>query len=156
MRRTLLASIAALALASASSVALAADIPPPEPVMSWTGFYLGGGGGIGWADIDVNARRCGRHLHVDHHEVADVIVDDNGECDPDFDLRREFNEDSDGEFVGIVQGGFDWEVAPSFVVGVMASWEFADIANERDFDHDDSVFDEFRGRIASSPVSTAY
>ncbi len=58
MRRTLLGSIAALALASASSVALAADIPPPEPVMSWTGFYLGAGGGIGWADLDIDHRRC--------------------------------------------------------------------------------------------------
>ena len=57
MRRTLIGSIAALALASVSSAALAADIPAPEPapVMSWTGFYLGGGGGIGWAD-----RRCER------------------------------------------------------------------------------------------------
>jgi outer membrane immunogenic protein len=137
MRRTFVGSIAALALASASSVALAADIPPPEPVMSWTGFYLGGGGGIGWADVDINSRRCARFL--DAYDAVD-------ECDPEFDFRREFEESGDGEFVGIVQGGFDWELAPSFVVGVMASWEFADIANERDFD-DDSIDDElFRGR----------
>jgi hypothetical protein len=124
--------------------------------MSWTGFYLGGGGGIGWADIDVNARRCGRHLHVDHHEVADVIVDDNGECDPDFDLRREFNEDSDGEFVGIVQGGFDWEVAPSFVVGVMASGSSRTLLTRETSTTMTASLMNSVDAIASSPVSTAY
>jgi hypothetical protein len=44
------------------------------------------------------------------------LLDHHGdECDPDFDFRREFEESGDGEFVGIVQGGFDWELAPSFV-----------------------------------------
>ena len=58
MRRTLVGSIAALALASASAVALAADIPPPEPVASWTGFYLGAGGGVGWADLSLDHKTC--------------------------------------------------------------------------------------------------
>ena len=72
MRRTLVGSIAALALASASSAALAADIPPPEPVASWTGFYLGAGGGVGWADLDINRRRC--------------LLDYDGFCDEYFDF----------------------------------------------------------------------
>jgi outer membrane immunogenic protein len=146
MRRTLIGTIAALALGSVSSAALAADmapIPEPAPVMSWTGFYLGGGGGIGWADIDVNSRHCRRLKHHDGgHELAEVIVDDGKfECDPDHEFRRDFSEDGDGEFVGVVQGGFDWEVAPSFVIGAFASWEFTDINNENDFDDDD-----FEGR----------
>ena len=58
MRRALVGSIAALALGSASSVALAADMPPPEPVASWTGFYLGAGGGAAWADLNLDQRLC--------------------------------------------------------------------------------------------------
>jgi outer membrane immunogenic protein len=140
MRRTFIGTIAALALGSVSSAALAADmaVPEPAPVMSWTGFYLGGGGGIGWADLDVNARHCRRLEHHDGgHEVADVIDDGKFECDPDHEFKRDFNEDGDGEFVGVVQGGFDWEVAPSFVIGAFASWEFTDINNENDFDDDE-------------------
>ena len=149
MHRTLLGSIAALALGSVSPAALAADmaVPEPAPVMSWTGFYIGGGGGIGWADVDVNARHCRRQHHDGGHEVADVIVDDGKfECDPDHDFRRDFNEDSDGEFVGVVQGGFDWEVAPSFVIGAFASWEFTDIGNDNNFDEDDTFGEAFEGR----------
>ena len=70
MRRTLVGIIAALALGSVSPAAFAADmVPEPAPVMSWTGFYLGAGGGVGWADLDVNHRRCrlahgeSRHCH---------------------------------------------------------------------------------------------
>ena len=62
MRRTLVGLIAALALGSVSPAAFAADIPPPEPVASWTGFYLGAGGGVGWADLDINRRRCEARL----------------------------------------------------------------------------------------------
>jgi len=116
MRRYLLGSIAALALAAGSSTAFAADMaPPPEPlpVMSWTGFYLGAGGGVGWADLDVNRRLC--------------AVYDDGSCIEDWDFRRDFNASSDGGIIGIVQGGFDWEVAPSFVVGVGADWTFGEV-----------------------------
>ena len=58
MRRTLVGLIAALALGSVSSAALAADIPPPEPVASWTGFYLGAGGGVAWANLNIDHKRC--------------------------------------------------------------------------------------------------
>ena len=52
MRRTLVGIIAALALGSVSPAAFAADmVPEPAPVASWTGFYLGAGGGVGWADL---------------------------------------------------------------------------------------------------------
>jgi outer membrane immunogenic protein len=51
MKRTLLACVGVLALASS---ALAADLPPPPvykapppPAPSWTGCYIGGGGGAG-------------------------------------------------------------------------------------------------------------
>lgn len=54
----LLSSTTALALLSTAS--FAADLPlPPEPIpevivpaFSWTGFYVGVGGGFGWIDFD--------------------------------------------------------------------------------------------------------
>ena len=61
MCRTLICSIAALALASASSAAVAADmapVPAPAPVTSWTGFYLGAGGGLQWADLNLDNKFC--------------------------------------------------------------------------------------------------
>ena len=70
MRRTLVGIIAALALGSVSPAAFAADmVPEPAPVASWTGFYLGAGGGVGWADLDINRRHC--------------VLDYDGFCDPD-------------------------------------------------------------------------
>jgi opacity protein-like surface antigen len=51
MQRALRGSLAAIALASLSSAALAADMVPPEPVPSWSGIYLGAGGGIQFGDL---------------------------------------------------------------------------------------------------------
>src|SRR5262245_48763864 len=132
MRRTLIGFIAALALGSVSSAAFAADmaVPEPAPVMSWTGFYLGAGGGVAWADLDLNHRLC----ELDH----------DGVCFEE-DFHRDFNESSDGGIVGIVQGGFDWELAPSFVVGVGADWTFGDVLGDlnRNFDDDFGVHHRF-------------
>jgi outer membrane immunogenic protein len=46
MKNKLLGSIAAVVLV-ASTPAVAA--PPPPPVFSWTGCYVGGSAGYGWA-----------------------------------------------------------------------------------------------------------
>jgi outer membrane immunogenic protein len=129
MRRTLVGFIAALALGGASSMAIAADmaVPEPAPVMSWTGFYLGAGGGVGWADVSIDHKLC--------------ELDDDGKiCDPEEDVwKRSFDESSDGDIIGVVQGGFDWEVAPSFVVGVGADWTFGDgISIDRSHNDEDS------------------
>src|SRR5262245_30262460 len=134
MRRTLIGFIAALALGSVSSAAFAADmaVPEPAPVMSWTGFYLGAGGGVAWADLDLNNRLC----KLDH----------DGVCFEE-DFRRDFNESSDGGIIGIVQGGFDWEVAPSFVIGVGADWTFGDVLGDLNRNFDDDVFEGFHHRF---------
>jgi outer membrane immunogenic protein len=124
MRRVLLGLIAAAALGSVSPAAFAADMaPPPAPVASWTGFYLGAGGGVGWADIDVNHRRC-------------LLDWETGVCDPENDFHNDFNDHTDGNIIGIVQGGFDYEIAPSFVIGVGADWTFGDLLNN-DSNHND-------------------
>jgi outer membrane immunogenic protein len=126
MSRTLIGLIAAAALGSVSPAAFAADmVPEPAPVSSWTGFYLGAGGGVGWADIDINHRRC--------------ALDWDGTCDPDWDFHHDFNENGNGNIIGIVQGGFDWEIANAFVVGIGADWTFGDVLNN-DSKHNDDNF----------------
>src|SRR5262249_33057225 len=135
MRRYLLSSIAALALGSVSPAALAADFAPPEPVpvMSWTGFYLGAGGGLAWAELDVNHKHC-------------LLYDDVCSDDPVDNFHRDFSQSSDAGGVGIVQGGFDWEVAPSFVVGFGADWTFGEVFGDNENRFHDDVFG-FDGRF---------
>ena len=157
MRRTLVGFIAALALGGASSMAIAADmaVPEPAPVMSWTGFYLGAGGGVAWADLNIDHKRC----LLDWHDEK-VCSED-----PFDNFHREFDDSSDGGIIGIVQGGFDWEVAPSFVVGVGADWTFGDVLgdlnrNNRDEDfgfdsrwnHDGSSLVDVYGRAGFAPT----
>ena len=139
MRPIWIGFIAALALGSVSSAALAADMaPPPAPVTTWTGFYLGGGGGFGWADLDINRRHC--------------LLDEFDVCsDPEFDFRHDFNESTDANGIGIVQGGFDWELAPSFVIGVGADATFGDLLNnDGNHDEDFGEFGVFHGHFENN------
>jgi len=117
MRRNLLGLIAALALGSVSSAALAADIVPPEPVAS-TGFYLGAGGGLAWADLNIDHKRC-------------LLEYDGKNCDPYVDVfERDFEHSTDPSGVGIVQGGFDYQIGPYYVTGVGADWTFGDVLGD--------------------------
>jgi outer membrane immunogenic protein len=120
--------------------------------MSWTGFYLGAGGGLAWADLDLNHRFC--------------EFDYDGVCFEDRDFRRDFNETSDVGGVGIVQGGFDYELAPSFVVGVGADATFGDVFGDlkgnrhhdeifgfdHNFDNDGSFLVDVYGRAGFAPT----
>jgi outer membrane immunogenic protein len=116
-----------------------APAPEPAPVSSWTGFYLGAGGGVGWADIDVNHRHC--------------ALFDDGTCDPDYEFHHDFNESTDGNIIGIVQGGFDWEIAPGFVIGAYADWTFGDLINNNGHDFDENLnFDSHFDNSTSSMV----
>jgi outer membrane immunogenic protein len=154
MRRTLMGLIAAAALGSMTPAAFAADmaVPEPAPVMSWTGFYLGAGGGAAWADLDLNHRLC--------------EFDENGVCFEGSDFHRDFNDSSDVGGVGIVQGGFDYELAPSFVVGVGADATFGDVLGDvngnrhhdeifgfdHNFDNDGSFLVDVYGRAGFAPT----
>jgi outer membrane immunogenic protein len=52
--RTLIASVAFIALgtavAGAADLAIKAPPPPPVPVLNWTGFYIGANIGGAWSD----------------------------------------------------------------------------------------------------------
>src|SRR6185436_17286717 len=138
MRRTLVGLIAALAMGSVSPAAFAADmVPEPAPVASWTGFYLGAGGGVGWGDFQFDHRRC-------------VLWD--GACSTyDYNNWHDSNsQNSSGDIIGTVQGGFDYEIAPSFVFGVYADWTFGDgISVDQSHNHDDwtGFHDRFDAKV---------
>ncbi len=77
--------------AHAADMAMKAPMPAPLPVLfTWTGFYLGGNIGGAWT-----SRR-----------VTDSF------------FGIDFSRSSDGVFIGGGQIGYNWQVAPNFVLGI--------------------------------------
>lgn len=85
--------------------ALAADIGATgqAPTRDWSGFYLSAGGGFGWWN-------------------ADQYTDFGGSPAP----GPSVGTSGSGGF-GTVGGGFDWQLAPSWVGGAFADVQFGDI-----------------------------
>jgi outer membrane immunogenic protein len=112
LKKTLLASAATVLL---SVPAMSADIvEAPVEVSSWTAFYLGAGIGAAWSNFDTKGKYCydyGEYCYTDDYDWY-------------YNFGDLFNNDSDTAFRGIGQVGFDWEVAPSFVLGVFGDVNF--------------------------------
>jgi outer membrane immunogenic protein len=119
LRRTLLASVGAIALTG--SAAFAADLPsrapppvylPPPPIFTWTGLYVGINAGGTWSnnntvDVDtVNVFSIGGLNGDIPGEVATL-----GTGDPQV---------SNSGFIGGGQIGYNWQFANSWVVGIEA------------------------------------
>jgi outer membrane immunogenic protein len=105
MKRILFSVATVVAMAAP---ALAADMrapvmkAPPMPAMSWTGCYLGGGGGYGLWDQRVTSFSA--------NVQTDARVDNGGR----------------GWF-GTVGGGCDVQVSSNWLVGFFADYDFSDI-----------------------------
>jgi outer membrane immunogenic protein len=109
IRRILLASTGAMALTGA---ALAADLPvaappPPPPPPTWTGFYIGLNAGYEWAasrsaDSLFAARTWSTEL-----ALSTALVTGSAPVDPN-------------GFIGGGQVGYNYQFAPSWVVGLEA------------------------------------
>lgn len=112
------AALCGLALMAPSQAADLYAPPPPAPVapvMNWTGFYIGAGGG-------------GNFLFADSYTAVDFFGGKNGlapTSDHDFfpDVEASADLGAVGGF-GTVQGGFDWQVGDRFVVGVFGNYDF--------------------------------
>jgi outer membrane immunogenic protein len=109
MKKLLLATTAVVAF---SGSAFAADLPartytkapPPIVAPSWTGFYIFGGGGGGlWAGD--------QHTYFAPTGTALTIDQRNG---------------GSGWF-GTVGAGYDWQVNPTWVVGIFGDGQFGSI-----------------------------
>jgi outer membrane immunogenic protein len=103
------ALLAAPAMAAdlARPVYKAAPLPPP-PVYSWTGCYLGGGGGYGMWNQDTIGSDAGGPF---------TITQTGG---------------GKGWF-GTVQVGCDYQISQSFVIGAFADWDFGRIKGQPHF-----------------------
>lgn len=112
LKKALLATAATVLI---SMPAMAADIvEAPVEVSSWTAFYLGAGVGAAWSNFDTSGKYC----------YDDGYVCYNDDSDWYYNFKDLFNNDSDTAFRGIGSLGFDWEVAPSFVLGVFGDVNF--------------------------------
>jgi outer membrane immunogenic protein len=115
VKKLLLASAALTALISANPV-LAADLPAktypkapvyvPPPVYNWTGFYIGGNVGWGWASLGSTETAPGTAA---------------------FPIGTVFTKNNMNGFLGGVQTGYNWQVTPGFVVGLEGEWSWADV-----------------------------
>lgn len=102
---------ASIILVSGLDGAMAADMPlkaPPMavPVDTWTGFYIGGNGGYGWDEI--------KKVELAPGSGA-------------FPVGTVFSPDRGSGWVAGVQAGYNWQLAPHFVVGLEGEYSWADI-----------------------------
>ncbi len=118
IRRTLLASVGAIALTG--SAALAADLPsrapppvylPPPPVFTWTGLYVGLNAGYTWSNSD-------------RVETTAVPVFAAPTFAPELALSSALATTSvpvsNSGFIGGGQIGYNYQLANSFVAGIEA------------------------------------
>jgi len=115
MKMLLLASVGLIALgmatpASAADMAVKAPPPPPVvvPIYNWSGFYIGANGGGAWA------RQC-----LDVTALSGIT-----------DVFAEGCRDSSGGVVG-GQIGYRWQAASSWVFGIEAQGDWANIRASR-------------------------
>jgi outer membrane immunogenic protein len=110
MKKLLLALTAVAAFTGSASAADLAARPytkapvPVAPAYNWTGFYIfgGGGGGLWAADQHVQATGAGIPLTIDQRQGGSGVF-------------------------GTVGLGYDWQVNPTWVVGLFGDGQFGSI-----------------------------
>jgi len=128
IKKLCLAAVAAPLLLSAPAMAADYDIQDTIATPTWTGFYIGAGGGVGWIDYDAAGKYC--------DEVGICAV-------PNFLDDLVNNLDNDSAFRGVAQAGFDWEIVPGFLIGAQGDYNFGQHLgfNEREsFVFEDATF----------------
>jgi outer membrane immunogenic protein len=102
------ATILGIGAASAADLPMKAPPPVVAPVWNWTGFYIGGN--AGWA----GEKASGTSDFIDT-----VFAPGNTEFS-----NPQSNSPSGSSFTGGVQAGYNWQVAPRFVLGVEGDWDW--------------------------------
>lgn len=124
MRRLSIAAIAAVSVMAFTQIASAADLPrkapaytpPPPPVYSWTGFYMGLHAGYGWM-------RSGTSLDALVDGVPISFASAGAEEIPD-----RFRINSSG-FIGGGQAGFNYQISRA-LVGIEADLSYSGIKGD--------------------------
>jgi outer membrane immunogenic protein len=111
--KKLLTAIAALGLIGTPAFAadMAVKAPPPAPVYSWTGWYVGGNVGYSWGKAD-------SEFNVDPVTVSilgggSVTIPRSAGSDP-LDLNG---------IIGGGQIGYNWQLSRNLVAGLEADWQ---------------------------------
>ena len=95
MRRLMVASVCAVVFfAPAVAADMAVKAKPAEDVFNWSGFYLGGHAGYGWTTSNMSAA-----------DAAAITATYGGVPSPK-------------GFIAGFQGGYDWQLANRWVVGL--------------------------------------
>ena len=121
MRCSSIAVIAAASTIVFTQVASAADLPrkapapPPPPVYSWTGFYVGGNVGYGWKDPTVTV--TGNDVTATFVTCGGIF---GGTCIPPV----AFNVNG---AVGGLQGGYNWQLNQNWLVGLEADFDWSNV-----------------------------
>jgi outer membrane immunogenic protein len=115
MAKLVAAGLFLLALAGSAA---AADIrapvrkAPPAPLPpSWTGFYVGAHVGYGWDDRDVNLAGADPHVLFSFPPLPDLRFPSRGP-------------------LGGFQLGFNWQLAPQWLIGLEADFSWASIKGD--------------------------
>ena len=115
MHRSMLILAVAAGVVGTAQLSYAADLPakapaykapPPIALYNWTGFYIGGHIGGGWADEGAT-------------ELAPGTVS--------FPTGTVFNDHHLSGFLGGVQGGFNWQASNNFVLGIEGEYSWEDL-----------------------------
>ena len=101
-----LATVCVASIASAADLPVKAPVQAPAPVYSWTGFYIGGDVGALWT------RGNGRF-----DPLPDV---------PFFGVFPNAGDLNKTAFVAGLHAGYNWQLSPSWVVGIEADWSWTD------------------------------
>jgi outer membrane immunogenic protein len=107
-------SCAFIQVASAADLAVKAE-PPPQTALTWTGFYMGVHGGAAWQSTP-----------------QFTFFDPNAPGDGIFPLQNLSGASKPGlGGVGGLQGGYNWQFAPAWVVGLEGDFSWASLADNR-------------------------
>jgi opacity protein-like surface antigen len=138
--------MAAAAVTLFGTAAQAEGLLPAPPVETWTGFSVGVGGGIAFMDADVNGKasrtdtvgECSsKMIHFEGQPLPpDAFID--APCDPEEKMRSildlsqtstfNINDLSDTGGFFTVQGAYDYQFAPRWVVGAFVDADWSNLS----------------------------
>ena len=127
MRRLSFLLIAIVSTIALTQIATAADLPrkapvytpPPPPGFSWTGFYVGGNAGYGWGRANATYVAPGGPNGFPPQDQGPISANGSGSLDPI-------------GFVGGAQIGYNWQFAPTWVLGVEADFQAFNLSGSVD------------------------
>jgi outer membrane immunogenic protein len=94
--------------------------PPPAPVYSWTGFYVGVNGGYGWGDTSADV--------VSSDPASAAFLNQPGFNGPAFSSSFASSFRQKGGIVG-VQAGYNWQFAGNWVAGFETDIQYARVTD---------------------------